>query len=417
MDNGMLAPATNSIRNLTSAVPTVAVVLAIACFAAVGCGGGQRRQRCTGEGCNSGDAGDIDPINAAGGDAPPDAGGGDSTSQPPEEIVFDPGLVSGDLGAAAAGNAATPVTDAEAAMPGATSYDVVAGTVSPQVQSVDQHPGREATLILRWGYLPGMAVPATTSAWLDFSGSIAVSGDATIELVRALRWQGPSDPQTPRPMDFVAPQTDVHVLRFRSSIGSGSDALMVRIRRPALQPTVVAFKVAQDMRLYPLERFLSTMIQSGGWTVPAGNVMIDSALPDLSAACYEPIGTIGGTFSYATTAPRTALTGFSGTVTDEATGVPMLFEMLPDLHGPYGAFTGTLGTEGAVVSGYYGRHWQFSDYDNSGIITARISSATGAVLGYVAGHYDGARFSGNYAAFRPISCDAPGASNRNLFRY
>jgi hypothetical protein len=192
---------------------------------------------------------------------------------------------------------------------------------------------------------------------------------------------------------------------------------MVRIRRPALQPTVVAFKVAQDMRLYPLERFLSTMIQSGGWTVPAGNVMLDSVLPDLSAACYKSIGTIGGTFSYATAAPRTALTGFSGTVTDETTGVPMLLQMLPGLHGPYGAFTGTLGTEGAVVRGYYGRHWQFADYDNSGVITARIEDATGAVLGYIAGHYEGARFSGNYSAFKQVSCDDPDASNRNLFRY
>jgi hypothetical protein len=407
-----------AVRN-PAAPPFIAVTLFIsllapALVAGSGCGGGKGRQRpCVAiEGCSS-DAGDIDLADAA-----IDGGGADGQA-PPEETVFDPSIVNGDLPADVAGNATTPVMDGEAAVSGAATYEVVTGMVSAddEIPAIEQRPGREATLMLRWGYLPGMSVPTTTSTWHDFSGYIAV-GDGTVELLRALRWQGPSDPSAPRPTDFVAPQTDPRVLRFRSSIGSGSDALLVRLRRPAVRPTVVAIAVAGDQRLYPLEIFLATRISSGGWQVPAGNVLLDSALPELTASCYKQLGTLAGTFAYSPTEPRTALTSLAGTLTDEAgASLALVFQAIPELRGPYGAFTGSLGTDGTVVRGYYGRNWQFAAYDNAGIISARLEDSSGAVVGFITGGYGAGRFMGNRNAFRPADCDEPSATSQNLFRY
>src|SRR5690606_31329603 len=110
--------------------------------------------------------------------------------------------------------------------------------------------------VIRWGTIPP-ASPPTVDAWADFGGFLAVS-KGSIELVRPLRWASPQDPAVARPAsEFVAPQTDPRLVRFRSFIGAGSAGFAVRVHRTTIRPVVLTLRVNGVTRSIPLEAFMS----------------------------------------------------------------------------------------------------------------------------------------------------------------
>ncbi len=353
----------------------------------------------------------------------PDADPGPGLAcDPPGPDVMAVTLAHAELPADLAEAAAVPVSEAEASAAGAVPYEVLTEDVSAAsaIPAVTCLPGLETEIVLRWGNLPPLPPPAATE-WVDVGGYVAVS-EGEIELVRALRWDGPSDPGAPRPrVDVVAPQTDPRVLRFSSSIGSGSDGLLVRIRRPVIEPVALEVKLGDAVQTYPLEEHMSLHIVSGGWDLPVGQAMIDAYLQRETAGCYAETGRLAGTWTYASQGGGTALDRFSGTIARAGGAMePIAFEGAPDLAGPYGTFAGTAGSAGAAVDGYYGRHWLFGQYEPAGLVVGRIAEP-GVVGGsgeeeFFIALYDGNDLPGS-VAFRRVACDAPGAEHESDFLF
>jgi hypothetical protein len=374
----------------------------------VACGGG------TG-GRGGGDAGRdaaVGADGAGGASGEPDAAGLLGVD------IVDSSLTYAVLPADVAAAAAVPVAEGETVGAGATPYEVVMADVTAASATPDSElrPARALTLRIRWGYIPPATTPATLTTWHDLGGYLAVA-EGSIELERALRWEGPIDGDLPRPSlprDVVAPPADPRVLRFTSHVGSGAAGILVRVVRPVIQPVVLVLKVGPEVHTYPFEEFLATRTVAGGWNLPAGQVEIDSAVPAETAGCYAQTGAHQGTWSYAA-APMTALESFTGTVTRaDGTAAPVTFQAVA-LRGPYGSFTGTQDAAGAVVRGYYGRRFSLGDYAREGLLVGRVDSAAGMVEELFVSGYRGSGLVGSLA-FRPLACDQLGASRRNPFR-
>jgi hypothetical protein len=237
----------------------------------------------------------------------------------------------------------------------------------------------------------------------------------SIELVRALRWEGPTDPSVPRPATgFVAPQSDPRVVRFTSWIGSGTDGLLLRIRRPVIEPVVLQIKLGPAVRVYPFEEHMSRHIVAGGWDVPVGQVEFNAAQQPETAGCYARDGVLSGTWNYA--GASTVLESFAGELErDDGTSEAVSFTA-SDLVGPYGRFTGTIGSSGDRIEGYYGRMWLFGDYDDRGNVLARVVDASGETRGFFIALYEGSGLVGA-VAFRQVACDEPGAMHRSWFQF
>jgi hypothetical protein len=295
---------------------------------------------------------------------------------------------------------------------------MVTGFVTPAAAPplVESSPGLTATLVVRWGYLPGVTPPANATEWRDLSGYLAL-GDGSIELVRALRWNGAVEPSTPRPgQDAVVVSSDARVLRFSSHIGTGSDGILVRLRRPSIKPVVVAISVANTVRYHAFEHFLSMRIESGGWSIPYGQVQTDcSMLP--TSACYLPTGTLEGSWTYATS-PNTLVQSFTGNVVrGDGSTQPLSLQAGGDIHGPYAGLTGTWGTNAAPTRGYFGRDWQFANYRRAGIVVGQLGEATApSEQELFIATYQGTATTGS-EVFKPVACDVTGAVQRSPFHF
>lgn len=352
----------------------------------------------------------------AGTEVTPDAAPG-AACDPPGEDVMSVSLQYAELPEEVADAAGAPVTEAEASAAGAVSYEVItedvgAFTAIPDVVCL---PGLETEIVVRWGNLPPLEPPVVTE-WADLGGYVAVS-EGEIELVRALRWEGPSDPSDPRPRaDVVAPQTDPRVLRFTSSIGSGSDGLLLRIRRPIIEPVILVVKVGTAVQTFPLEEHIATHIVSGGWDLPFGQVMIDAYIQRETVGCYAETGRLEGTWTYEGGNDQTAFDGFSGVMARPGGATEPLAFNATDLRDRYGTFTGTLGSAGATVDGYYGRISIFGEFDRRGVVVGRITAASGEVQELFAAYYEDGEVIGSNA-FRRVSCDEPGAMHKSWFLF
>jgi hypothetical protein len=354
---------------------------------------------------------DCSPDRPDAGEPGPDAGSDGECQPGPDTVVVD--LAAAELPPDIAAAAEVPVASSEAGQPGALVYEVVVDEVSPStaIPPINCGAGLETLFLLRWGHLPPLDPPVATE-WADFSGYVAVS-KGSVELVRALRWEGPTDPDEPRPRsDFVAAQSDPRLLRFTSSIGSGMDGLLLRFRRPVIEPVVIQIKLGPAVRVYPFEEHMSRHIVAGGWDVPVGQVEFHAWLQPESAACYVRDGLLDGTWSYA--GASTALDDFTGFLArDDGTTEPMTFNAT-DLRGPYGSFAGSLG--GSTVEGYYGRMWLFDGYDRRGNLIGRVVDASGETRQLFMGLYEDGEMVGS-VAFRRADCDEPGAMHRSWFQF
>lgn len=358
------------------------------------------------------------PDGLPGDAAVEDAARVDSAAAPAEPYVFESAITYGVLPEAVATAAALPVSASELSQPSAIAYETVAGFLnlrSAHPPVAEALPGRTAVLLVQWGWLPGATPPANPSEWRDLSGYLAV-GEGSIELVRAVRWNGPTEPSAPRPASGVAPQSDARLVRFASFIGAGSEGIVVRLRRNAIRPVVVTLSIAGAVRHYPFEFFLATRGSSGGWPIPYGQAATSSELSPTSR-CYVKTGDLTGTLKYLTS-PNTALQSFTGSVTrPDGTVEPLVLTAGSDLLGPYGALSGTFGASNAVARGYFGRYWIFSNYDREGMITGQLGEATSAdTQELFMAVYDGTsvRASGS-SVVKPAPCDAPGAVMRTPF--
>ena len=332
---------------------------------------------------------------------------------PPNEDVISVSLANAELPDDLAEAAELPPTEEEGAADGAVPYEVVVEQVSASsaIPPMVCLPGLETEIVLRWGHLPPI-VPPPASEWLDFSGHIAIS-KGTIELVRALRWEGADDPSDPRPReDFVAPQTDPRLLRFTSLIGSGSDGLLLRIRRPVVEPVALQIRVGQALQTMPLDQHHSLHIESGGWDLPVGQVEIDAYVQRETAGCYAVTGRIEGVWTYS----GTALGSFSGEIVREgAAPQPIAFDGV-DARGKYGNFAGTSGSAGATVEGYYGLREIFGEFAEEGPVVGRIVSSAGELEELFVAYYEDNGILGS-VVYRRVPCDAPGAMHKSWFLF
>ncbi len=341
------------------------------------------------------------------GAGPTEDGGADGSAPTPTADVVDPSLDHAELPADLASAAALPVGEGDGALPGARTYEDVTANVSSATiaRTVESRPAREVTVLIRWGTIPPAPTPSV-GAWADFSGFVAVA-DGELELVRPLRWASASDPAAARPNEFVAPQSDARLIRFRSFIGAGSTGLALRIRRSTIRPVVLTLSVNGITRSIPLEMFLGQSIVAGGWNVAVGNVQFDSSVPNETEACYVQTGTMQGAWSFVDGTTLQALTGSVA-----RTGAPSeeLRFTAGETRGPYGNYTGTLG--GAPLVGFYGKASVFGTFAKEGRFIGRIDGANQELF---LGAYEGVAVNGR--VFRRSSCDEPGAAQKNLFRF
>ncbi|HEX6245691.1 MAG TPA: hypothetical protein VFZ61_32425 [Polyangiales bacterium] len=352
----------------------------------------------------------------------PDAGdsavadtGADAAVAPAETYSVDTDPSAGELPEGVASAAAAAVSTEELGLAGARAFEVAAsGAVRPEdALLADQSgAGLTATLLIEWGYLPGMTPPAAPE-WRDLSGYVAV-GDGSIELVRPVRFHGPAEPGGPRPaVDGVAPQTDPRLVRFRSFIGTGHDGLLVRLKRTAIKPAVVALSVAGVVHYHTFEHFLAMRGESGGWAIPYGQVGTLCTISP-STGCFVRTGTLSGSFTLRSS-PNTALAGFSGEIArDDGARTPLTLQGGTALSGPYGALTGMLGS--APASGYFGRDWLFSNYTDDGIVVGMLGAAGGSAQELFTGVYDRTQLRGA-TVFRSAACDEAGATRASPFRF
>lgn len=85
-----------------------------------------------------------------------------------------------------------------------------------------------------------------------------------------------------------------------------------------------------------------------------------------------------------------------------------------ELRGPYGLLTGTLGA--LRFEGWYAREYVLHDqYDRQGAIFGRVVGADPAIE-LVAASYDRGEILGGHV-FRRVDCSAPGAMQRNYFKF
>ncbi len=393
-------------------------LVSLALWSTMACGGGSIEfddvdAGDDGAGDDSGDgSGDGSGSAADAGQPGPDAGADCS----PAEDILNADLAAAEVPANVVEAAEVPVVDAELGEDGATAYEVVIEPVSPLtlVPAITCAPGLEVDILLRWGHLPPIEPPVATE-WTDFAGYIAVS-KGSIELVRALRWEGPTNPPSPRPRtDFVAPQTDPRVIRFTSSIGSGTDGLLLRIRRPVIEPVVLQIKLGPAVRVFPFEEHMSMHTVAGGWDLPLGQVEIDAALQSETAGCYARVGMLEGTWSYSSPG-GTVLDRFNGSIVrDDGARQPLRFAAT-GLAGPYGTFAGTAGSAGATVEGYYGRMWLFDDHDDRGNALGVVVDANGETRLFFTALYEESGLFGS-VAFRRVACGSPSAEHRNWFEF
>ena len=392
-------------------------LVCLALWSAMACGGGSSvddgvdaDDDAPGDG--SGDGSGDGTAEDAGGQTGRDAG----VDCRPEEDVLTADLTAAEVPPEIVEAAEVAVIDAERGEDGAVEYEMAIDPVSPStlVPAITCMPGLEIDFLLRWGHLPPVEPPVVTE-WADFAGYIAVS-KGSIELVEALRWDGPTDPPAPRPRtDFVAPQTDPRFLRFTSSIGSGTDGLLLRIRRPIIEPVVLQIKLGPAVRVYPFEEHMSMHIVAGGWDLPIGQVEFDAALQGETAGCYARAGTLEGTWSYSSPG-GTVLESFAGSILrDDGSSEPLSFGAT-GLVGPYGTFAGTAGSGEATVEGYYGRMWLFGDHDDRGNALGKVMNERGETRLFFAALYEGNGLVGS-VAFRRVPCDDPSAEHRNWFEF
>jgi hypothetical protein len=332
-----------------------------------------------------------------------------------QAYAFDPGTTSGVLPDVVATAASVALIPADLTQPGARQYEPVTGSLSlsSALPAADEPPGLTAVMLIQWGWLPGVTPPANPVEWRDLSGYLAL-GEGSIEVVRAVRWAGPTEPTAPRPASAVVPATDPRLVRFTSFIGAGSEGIVVRLHRPSIKPVVVTLSLAGAVRQYTFEYFLATRSNSGGWPIPYGQGMTETVLAP-TTHCYVKTGELTGALTLRAT-PNTALQSFTGSVMRPDGSLEALsWSASADLAGPYGGWSGTLGAGAKPVRGYFGRYWIFSGYDREGMIMGQLGDDTSPEAQELfTAYYDRTSLQGSLV-FKPAACDAPGAIKRTPF--
>ena len=347
-----------------------------------------------------------------------DASTADAAVAPAQAYVFDPATTSGELPEAVASAASLPVGAAELTQSGARQYEPVTGflPLGSALPASDEPPGLTAVMLVQWGWLPGATPPMNPSEWRDLSGYLAV-GEGSIDVVRAVRWNGPTEPSAARPASGVAPQTDPRFVRFASFIGAGSEGIVVRLHRPSIKPVVVTLSLAGAVRHYTFEFFLATRSNSGGWPIPYGQGMTETvAVP--TTRCYARTGEVTGTLTFRAAPNNTAIQSFTGSVMRlDGSLEPLVWSASDVLSGPYGGWSGSVGASAKPARGYFGRYWLFSAYAREGMFMGQLgedTSADGQEL--FTAYYDRTTVLGS-SVFKPVACDTPGAIKGTPFLF
>ncbi len=240
---------------------------------------------------------------------------------------------------------------------------------------------REVLVAVRWGYFP--ARPADT--WTDWSGFVAISR-GEVELVRPLRFENDHD-GTPRPHeDFVRPDHDPRLVRFRSHTRPAWDGLLLRVRRPKLGPAVLVIHAGAVTRVLAFEELYHL---DASETVDAAGHELKiraRAVPRLDPPCIDEVALAHGDFSAG---------NVSGTVDAAAGPVAMIGRTL-DLRGPYGLVAVELRDvdSGAQVGAARGIYASFH-YSAGGVLAARVRDGADDLRGVLAGSFAG---DGSFAA-------------------
>lgn len=319
------------------------------------------------------------------------------------------GVEQSDLAAAAlpadlAAAAAVPLTDDDLAAPGAVRFaadpatdpglradGVVDGELA--LHPVD-HPGQEAIVAVRWGYFP----PQVDGEVVDWSGFVAVSR-GQIEVLRTLRFE--HDGMAPRRPgeDFVRPDADPRLVRFRSHTRPAWDGLLLRVRRPtAHTPTVLVVHVGAETRVLPFEELRA--LDAAEAVDDAGHELRIRARAEREGgrACAVEVAEAGGEWQATATGGE-----FRGLIDPEGERLRFGGRTM-DVRGPYGLFRGRVkNDDGEIIGRLRGYYAQFH-YSPGGALVGRLRSHDGGVRGALVGRYQDGRF-GARLLQRDPSCE------------
>jgi hypothetical protein len=239
---------------------------------------------------------------------------------------------------------------------------------------------RKVVVAVRWGFFP----PQAAETWFDGSGFVAIAGGGRVELLRPLRFDGDLTPPLREHEDFVRPDRDPRIVRFRSHTRPAWDGLLLKVSRPHRTPAALVIRVGATTRVLPFEELFelnaSEVVDDAGHELK----IAARALPR-EHECVMAVARAEGTWQPG--GPEDGL--FAGTMT-AAERTLSITGLTIDTRGPYGRFRGLIKNEaGELVAGARGVYAQFH-YQDGGLFVGRIAdgdrSVRGALVGRAAGN-------------------------------
>jgi hypothetical protein len=357
---------------------TASLLIVLAAFGDCGASGG-----------SSADGGPIDPDPIDAGPRP-DAG-------PVAQDPIDNTLDFAELPADVIADTQLPVGG-----PGAVPFSPTTEDPSQLMQAeasiAKDLTGREVVVRVGWGY---PFAPPATWMWTDMSGFVAVS-DGSIELVRPLRFEDPAAGASRPREDFVAPQTDPRVVRFSSYIGSGSDGLLVRLRRPVVRPVILVVKVGAVEHVFLFDRLFDSSHLLTNIDAESHALSVQGRHAPHGDLCYSVAGSLTGNFT-GDTASNPLPGPLVGTFTPTVGSALQIVGNTTQARSVYGAFGGSIGT--TSIAGY----WGHEALTTGGPVLAAVGGDGDALRGIIVGGWTpGASAGFRGTLYTRIAC-TPGA--------
>lgn len=271
------------------------------------------------------------------------AGNGDDEALPDGFVSAEQADLSGArLPADVAAFAETPLADADAidglAFEPAESSDLGVMLDVAEDAAPDARFGRDALVAIRWGYFP--ARPDATEI-VDWSGFVAVPR-GSVQVVRPLRFENDGSAPLGPTEDFVLPDADPRVVRFRSHTRPAADGLLLRVHRPSMAPSVVVIRVGGVTRVLAFEELFdldASEVVTGG-----GHELHIRARTPAPSDCLSIVGEGTGTWTALDATHGT----FDGGIAGATWSVDLAGQTL-DVLGPYSLFRARALDDGVEV--------------------------------------------------------------------
>ncbi len=238
--------------------------------------------------------------------------------------------------------------------------------------TTDEDHGQTAIVAIRWGWFPPRP---GEGEWTDFSGFVAVSR-GSVEVIKTLRFEDTGAPNG----DFVKPDADPRIVRFRSHTRPAWDGLLLRVHRPRVAPTVLVLHVGDTTRVLPFEELrhldAAETVDAAGHEL---RIRAEARAPE-AAECAVQVGTVSGTLA-------------SGTLAGALDSGPTFTADTLDVRGPYALFRGVESEGGSAIGKLHGFAAKFH-YSPGGALVGRLRSHDESARGVIVARFEAGAFDG-----------------------